>query len=67
MAWSDGARKYWRRTGLLMPGCTPGLAHPAKNCANCLPYALRWRKHVLGVHSITYAQLDLFVDGEVQL
>lgn len=47
MAWSDGARKYGLRTGKLMPGCTPGPHHPAKNCANCLPYALRWRTDVL--------------------
>lgn len=36
MAWSYGAR-YDEP----MPGC----AH--KNCANCMPYALRWRRRVL--------------------
>lgn len=49
MAWSDTARKHHRRAireGLphgLMPGCKPGPHHPAQNCANCLPYARRWR------------------------
>jgi hypothetical protein len=63
MAWSDGARKYGRRTGGLMPGCLPGPQHPAKNCANCLPYALRWRRDVLAVaqHTTrTAQQLDLW-------
>ena len=53
MAWSDNARKHGRtahKRGLphgLMPGCTPGPGHPAKNCANCQPYALRWRTTAL--------------------
>lgn len=53
LAWSFGAWKYGERMlrhGLphgLMPGCEPGPQHPARNCANCLPYALRWRENVL--------------------
>ncbi|GAB3462450.1 deazapurine DNA modification protein DpdA family protein [Actinophytocola sediminis] len=49
MAWSDTARKHHRRAIKLelahglMPGCEPGPHHPAQNCANCLPFSLRWR------------------------
>ncbi|MDG4790016.1 hypothetical protein O7626_29530 [Micromonospora sp. WMMD1102] len=42
MAWSDVARKL-RRPAL--PECVRAGRH--KNCANCLPYALRWRAGVL--------------------
>src|SRR5690349_1560064 len=38
LAWSDTARKL-RRPAL--PGCTHA------NCANCLPYALQWRRTAL--------------------
>lgn len=50
LAWSDTARKHHRRAVRedmphgLMPGCEPRPEHPAQNCANCLPYALRWRR-----------------------
>lgn len=53
MAWSAGAMYHGQkaeRQGLphgLMPSCTPGPHHPAKNCANCRPYAMSWRRHVL--------------------
>jgi hypothetical protein len=63
MAWSDGARKYGRRTGLLMPGCTPGPHHPAKNCANCLPYALRWRHDLRATAQLT-RQLTLWDEAK---
>lgn len=41
LAWSDAARRKQR------PDC--GTVHPrgAKNCANCLPYALQWRGRLL--------------------
>ena len=47
MAWSDTARR-----GVLLPGHdAPGdgrrLGH--KNCANCLDYALQWRRELLAV------------------
>lgn len=38
MAWSFGARYADK-----LPGCT----HKAKNCANCLDYALQWRSEVV--------------------
>jgi hypothetical protein len=47
MAWSDTARKLRRLSGVA--GCTQ--AH--KNCANCLPYALRWRRDVLAAARTT--------------
>jgi hypothetical protein len=58
MAWSFDAR----RTAPL-PGCT---TH--KNCANCLRFALRWRRHVLdAIDSVSAPslQLDLFEPGGV--
>lgn len=53
LAWSAGAmyhgqnaeRRGWPHG--LMSTCTPGPHHPAKNCANCRPYALAWRGDVL--------------------
>lgn len=38
MAWSYAGRRRGRR---------PGHEHRAKNCANCLPWALEWRQSVL--------------------
>lgn len=56
-AWSRDAR-YKQR-----PVC--GQVHPrgAKNCANCLPYALAWRQRLLDQVSAGAAQLSLW-DGE---
>jgi hypothetical protein len=42
LAWSDVARKL-RRPAL--PQCVTAGRH--KNCANCMPYALHWRRRVL--------------------
>ncbi len=47
MAWSDTARKL-RRPAL--PACVLAARH--KNCANCLPYALHWRRDVLAAARI---------------
>jgi hypothetical protein len=57
MAWSDDARRKARTKRLIL--C--GTVHPrgAKNCANCLPYALQWRSRLItGLD----AQLDIFAD-----
>jgi hypothetical protein len=40
MAWSSNAREEGRRRGHPAPGCNH------RSCANCLPYALRWRERV---------------------
>jgi hypothetical protein len=62
LAWSDTARKHHRRAikqGLphgLMPGCAPGSHHRAKNCANCMPYARRWRTTALAAAGTTTYQ-----------
>ncbi|MEV4317107.1 hypothetical protein [Actinocrispum sp. NPDC049592] len=61
LAWSEDARRKKR------PAC--GTVHPrgAKNCANCLPYALQWRARLLtALHApaSTPEQLDLFTPQE---
>ncbi|MCO1582034.1 hypothetical protein M8C13_40425 [Crossiella sp. SN42] len=54
LAWSDDARRKQR------PAC--GQVHPrgAKNCANCLPYALSWRTRLLARLAGQARQGDLF-------
>jgi hypothetical protein len=47
MAWSDTARKLRR------PSQVPGCTGTHKNCANCMPYALRWRRDVLAAARTT--------------
>ena len=49
MAWSFGARR-----SPPLPGCTH------KSCANCLRYALRWRRQLIEKASRPPAQLGLF-------
>lgn len=48
MAWSFGGRYPDDVvTGMCgLPLRTPGV-HPAKNCANCMPWALKWRRQAL--------------------
>lgn len=55
LAWSEDARRKQR------PVC--GTVHPrdAKNCANCLPYALQWRSDLItGRRQPDPSQLRLF-------
>lgn len=53
LAWSAGAMYHGQNAERhggehgLMRTCTPGPHHPAKNCANCRPYAMAWRSDVL--------------------
>jgi hypothetical protein len=65
MAWSYGAWKYGERmlrqgkSHGLMPGCMPSPQHKARNCANCLPYALRWRTDaVTAAQQLSTRQMD---------
>jgi hypothetical protein len=60
LAWSEDARRKQR------PVC--GTVHPraAKNCANCLPYALTWRRRVITdqLDALDSDRLPLWPDEE---
>jgi hypothetical protein len=54
LAWSDDARKAARKHGGRLKLCDSVHPREAKNCANCLPYALQWRARVLDLPSTHY-------------
>jgi hypothetical protein len=52
LGWSDTARKLKRPA---LPGCAVAGRH--RNCANCLPFALAWRRAVLAAAAGRYIPL----------